>query len=113
MTVNQTTAFKVYAYSTIVDTSDTKKLSFYGGHIEITCAPTHGSNNNVVYKWIVTYCTGGVDLYSATSGGGFQRGYSSIAGYSTEGSYMCITKVQADDTMPSSKNRDTLYVSRS
>jgi hypothetical protein len=115
MTVNQTAAFKVYAYSNAIGVSSIKRLSFYGGHIEITCAPTHGSNSSVSYKWIVTYCTGGVDLYDGTSGADFVSSYSSLSGYSTEGSFYCITKIQADTTMPSDSNkkRDTLYVSRS
>jgi hypothetical protein len=47
---------------TFLGTSDNEyaKLTTYGGHIVVTCIPFHASNG-VVYKWVCTDATGGVD----------------------------------------------------
>ena len=89
------------------------RLSFYGGHVEITCIPVNnGTLTPTDYIWAVTQCTGGVDCYSGTTQSSFVSSYSTVSGYSTEDPYLCITKIKADSTLPSNKSLDTLYITR-
>lgn len=109
MTANQTTSFEVYAYVCWMEPA--ARLSFYGGHIELTCVKKH-YNTDVVYRWALTQCTGGVDIYSGTTSSSFIQSFSTVAGYSTTSNYYTITKLCADPTLPSRKDGDTIYFSR-
>ena len=111
MTANASSAFTVYCYTTMLETST--RLSFYGGHVEMTCVPVNnGTLTPSTYIWAVTQCTGGVDCYSGTTTASFTGSYSTVCGYSTEDPYQCITKIKADTTLPSTKKHDTLYITR-
>lgn len=111
MTANASESFIVYCYTTMLETS--KRLSFYGGHVEMTCVPVNdGTLTPSSYIWAVTQCTGGVDCYSGTTTSSFTSSYSTVCGYSTEDPYQCITKIKADSSLPSNKKVDTLYITR-
>lgn len=111
MTANASESFIVYCYTTMLETS--KRLSFYGGHVEMTCVPVNdGTLTPSSYIWAVTQCTGGVDCYSGTTNASFTSSYSTVCGYSTEDPYQCITKIKADSSLPSNKKVDTLYITR-
>lgn len=100
----------VYALATSMGTSSV--VSFYGGHVEITCAPYHVTNG-VEYRWIVTQCTGGVDFYESTgTTATYVSSYTPVCGYSTQGNYYTINKIKADEVIPSTKEFDTFYISR-
>ena len=121
MTASQNASISVLAYSDATLAGEYKRLSFYGGHIEITCAPYHYTDRQsgqivVGYKWIVTMCTGGVDLYNNTgpraSGGiGFAGSYTTLCGYSPNDMYYAPIKVQTDGFQTQQgKRRDTIYI---
>ena len=110
MAANSSSAFSIYCYAQGI--KECKRLSFYGGHVEMTCVPEHDSNNNISYRWAVTQSTGGVDCYSGTTSSSFIAGYSTICGYSTVDSFNCITKIKADGA-PDGSDHDTLYITRS
>lgn len=111
MTANGTTSFQIYCFTTML--TSCARLSFYGGHVEITCIPVNdGTLTPTDYIWAVTQCTGGVDCYSGTTQSSFVSSYSTVSGYSTEDPYLCITKIKADSTLPSNKSLDTLYITR-
>ena len=120
MTTAQTASLSVLAYSDPSLSSSYKRLSFYGGHIEITCAPYHYTDRQtgqivVGYRWIVTMCTGGVDLYSNTgprsSGTSFVGSYTTLCGFSPNDMYYAPIKVQTEGfSTLVNKSRDTIYI---
>ena len=105
MTANETSSFIVYAYSTMINPA--KRLSFYGGCVELTCMKKHDDNMQVYYMWACTQCTGGVDVYSGTTSIGLVMSYATIDCSSLGGFENTISHISIDDNP--NKQADTIY----
>ena len=122
-TTSESSSFSVLAYADPHCSSTYKRLSFYGGHTEITCAPyqyyPRGSSQlSIGYKWIVTMCTGGVDLYNtatarSATGASYAGSYTTLCGYSPNDMYYAPAKIQTEGfstNTASGRDRDTIYI---
>lgn len=110
-TTNLTRSFVVCTYSTpYSDGSDTantiNRLAFFGGNVVLTCVPYTAGN----YKWVLTECTGGVDIYNGNT---YSMSLNTIMSYSKQGITKAVNKIMTDTSMPATKDTDTLYISRS
>ena len=110
---NSSACFEIYAYpNSITAGSAYKRLSFFGGHAELTCAPYHNNYGNTAgYHWLLTMCTGGVNVYTSTSSSGFAGSFSTVHGYSPTDFYYAVTTIQTDNIPASNKKRDVMYIS--
>ena len=86
------------------------KFEFHGGHIELTCIPMLDNNNNSVYYWVCTMCTGGVDLFTIEGTEEFEGAYYPVCGYSPNDGYYAPRLIQTDGTFGNSRRRDVIYI---
>lgn len=110
---SSTSCFEIYAYPNSITAGSTyKRLSFFGGRVELTCVPYHNNYGSVSgYRWALISCTGGVNVYTSTSSSGFAGAFSTVHGYSPTDFYYAVTTIQTDSIPSSNKKRDVMYIS--
>ena len=108
--MNNSEAFRMFAFAEGTMFDEYSKLEFHGGHIELTCIPML-DNYDVVYYWVCTMCTGGVDLFiNGSNGFEFQGAYYPVCGYSPNDGYYAPRLIQTDGSFSSSRRRDVIYI---
>lgn len=116
VTVNGNAKFLIPAFAcdTALTVSPRKKIAFYAGHVEITCIPRREDNStdpdDWTYYWMITMCTGGIELYNNSNLRAITDAYGPIYGYSPTDNYYVPVKIQTENNPSSDRKRDTIYI---